>query len=133
MVSAGRALIGAPRQHKTPFAFEIHVQRARGGKAKVLTMCTDSHQQRRAFIRTLQNALVTRAEVDRMRHRLAPDAVRAVHSRMGQKRRDAVTIKITDTMATGSGGAAAIVSLGVPLFPGRRSSGSQPRLKSGSS
>jgi len=136
MMSAGRALIGGShgQMHRTPFAFEIHVHNNGGGRArKVLTVCADSHKQRRAFIRTLQNALVTRAEVERMRHRLAPDMVRAVHSQMGRKRRDAVTEKITDTMgattaAASSRGGAPLG--GVPMYAGQAASGAKLRTKS---
>jgi hypothetical protein len=136
MMSAGRALIGGShgQMHRTPFAFEIHVHSSgSGGKGKkVLTVCADSHKQRRSFIRTLQNALVTRAEVERMRHRLAPDIVRAVHSQMGRKRRSAVTVKITDTMGA-TAATASRASLGVPMYSGQVATGARLRTKSAGS
>lgn len=64
----------------------------------MLTVCCDSHKDRRAFIRTLQNALVTRAEVTRMRNKYVTDeAVRERHRLLGQKRLGDLTTKITDS------------------------------------
>jgi len=84
--------------HRTAFAFEIHVQQGGSTPTQILTVCSDSHKERRQFIRTLQNALVTKAEVTRMRDQfLTPDAVREVHSRMGQRRRGDLTQRITDS------------------------------------
>jgi hypothetical protein len=60
--SSSSSLLSAGRgTHRTAFAFEIHVHD--GSNVKVLTVCCDTHKDRRMFIRTIQNALVTRDEV----------------------------------------------------------------------
>mmetsp|Transcript_15133 Transcript_15133/g.17997 ORF Transcript_15133/g.17997 Transcript_15133/m.17997 type:complete len:425 (-) Transcript_15133:127-1401(-) len=93
--SKSSSLLSSGR-HRTAFAFEIHVHDA--STVKVLTICCDTHKDRRSFIRTIQNALVTRDEVNRMRDQfLTPDAVRDLHSRLGQQRRDFLTHKIVDS------------------------------------
>ena len=98
--------------HRTAFAFEIHSHDfannggglggsngGSGSNGRVLTVCCDSHKGRRAFIRTLQNALVTRAEVERMRNQyVTDDAVRERHRRMGQKRLGNLTLRITESL-----------------------------------
>jgi hypothetical protein len=65
MSTRGLTLNIGGKSHRTAFAFEIHVQQHGGAvvPTQILTICCDSHKERRQFIRTLQNALVTKAEV----------------------------------------------------------------------
>lgn len=71
----------ARRKFHTVWAFELHVHHGR--KTKVITIACDRSKDRKHFIETIKRALLTKAEVQRMREQfLAPDVVRELHRRM---------------------------------------------------